>query len=611
MGVMTPEVLQLGPGFALPLEAVTQTFAILAKRRAGKSNAAVVLAEELYKAGLPWVAVDPKGDWWGVRASGDGSSPGLAVIVFGGLHGDVPLEPSSGELVADLIVDRRLTCVLDVSEMSKAEQRHFLADFASRLYKRNREPRMVIAEEADEYLPQRVMAGDARLVGAWESLIKRGGFRGLGVCLLSQRSASLNKDGLSQVETLIAMRTPSPQDRKAILGWVEQHDAGRDVVADLPGLADGEAWVFSPQWLQSLTKVRFRRRETFDSGATPTVGGRRQEPPQRMAEVDLDAIRDAMAETIDRARASDPTELRREVKRLRGEIEQLRARQPEPILQRVEVPVVPPELASQLTATVKQLAALCAAHSEHLAATQRVLEEAIQTAQRVTAAIGAQPPAQSPHSVPVEAPRTAGTRSPRNIQTESHPPAPASAGPQLDRKPTPVDGVELRSGARRMVEALGRMAPLRLTKSEWGTVARLKTSGGTWSTYLSNIRQAGLLDESTAGFTLSDRGFAFIGGRPAPMTAAELQDHYRGILRAGAGKMLDALIAAYPSGLIRDQLGDAAELTTSGGTFSTYLSDLTRNGLCKRNGDVYQATEILIHGADADPARATSRAPRH
>lgn len=78
---MTPE-LRLGEDLALPLEAVTETFAILAKRRAGKSNAAVVLAEEMFAAGLPWVAVDPKGDWWGIRASGDG--PGLAVVVFGG-----------------------------------------------------------------------------------------------------------------------------------------------------------------------------------------------------------------------------------------------------------------------------------------------------------------------------------------------------------------------------------------------------------------------------------------------------------------------------------------------------------------------------------------------
>jgi Helicase HerA, central domain len=49
----------------LPLDAVTETFAILAVRGAGKYNAAVVMAEEMYRAGLPWVAIDPKGDWWG------------------------------------------------------------------------------------------------------------------------------------------------------------------------------------------------------------------------------------------------------------------------------------------------------------------------------------------------------------------------------------------------------------------------------------------------------------------------------------------------------------------------------------------------------------------
>src|SRR3954465_13042510 len=173
--------LRIAPELALPLDAVTETFAILAKRRAGKSNAAVVMAEEMYDHGLPWVAIDPKGDWWGVRAAGDGQAPGLAVLVFGGLHGDVPLEPTAGKLVADLVVEQRITCVLDVSEMSKADQRRFLIDFADRLYRRNTEPLHVFCEEADEYIPQRVMGETAKLVGAFETLVKRGGFRGIGI----------------------------------------------------------------------------------------------------------------------------------------------------------------------------------------------------------------------------------------------------------------------------------------------------------------------------------------------------------------------------------------------------------------------------------------------
>ena len=582
--------LSVAPGFTLPVEAVTETFAILAKRRAGKSNAAVVMAEEMFDAGLPWVAVDPKGDWWGIRASGDGSTPGLAVVVFGGLHGDLPLDPGSGRLVAELIAERRLTCVLDVSEMSKTEQRRFLADWAATLYRRNREPLHVFAEEADEYVPQRVTAGDARLVGAWETLIKRGGFRGLGVTLISQRSASLNKDALSQVETLIAMRTPGPQDRKAILGWVEQHDTGREVVDDLPALSDGEAWVFSPQWLSSLTKITFRRRRTFNSGATPTVGARRQQPPARLAEVDLEAIRSAMAETIEKAVADDPGELRSEVRRLRAEVQRLQSRPATPA--RIEVPVLSPEALAGLTATVDRLEAVCAGQAKQLSATQAALEATTETVRQVRAQLefaSGQAAAPPTAVAPAQGPAV------RQPPLDAPPPRPSLEEIEVPDGGQPV----LRSGARRMVEALGRMAPLRLTKGQWGTVAHLKTSGGTWSTYLSNIRQAGLIDETAEGFTLTEAGFTYLGGRPDPMSAAELQDHYRRILRAGAAKMLDALIDAYPAGLTRDELGAAAALATSGGTFSTYLSDLNRNGLAERVGDRYRATDVLIAGADA------------
>ena len=164
--------LRIAPGFTLPLEAATETFAILAVKRAGKSNAAVVMAEEMYDAGIPWVAVDPKGDWWGVRAAGDGEAAGLSVLVFGGLHGDVPLEPGGGRLVADLIVEQRITCVLDVSEMTKADQRRFLIDFADRLYRRNTEPLHVFCEEADEYIPQRT-TGEVAAAMSYLVYIKR------------------------------------------------------------------------------------------------------------------------------------------------------------------------------------------------------------------------------------------------------------------------------------------------------------------------------------------------------------------------------------------------------------------------------------------------------
>lgn len=52
-------MLRLSPDLTLPVDAVTGTFGILATKGAGKSNAAVVFAEEMYDAGVPWVAIDP------------------------------------------------------------------------------------------------------------------------------------------------------------------------------------------------------------------------------------------------------------------------------------------------------------------------------------------------------------------------------------------------------------------------------------------------------------------------------------------------------------------------------------------------------------------------
>lgn len=110
--------LQISDDLSLPAEAVTQTFAILAKRGVGKTYTALVIVEELLKASLRVVVADPVGVCWGLRAGADGRSAGLPIIIFGGDHGDIPLEPSAGGMIADLIVDEEFSAVLDMSLMS-------------------------------------------------------------------------------------------------------------------------------------------------------------------------------------------------------------------------------------------------------------------------------------------------------------------------------------------------------------------------------------------------------------------------------------------------------------------------------------------------------------
>ena len=110
--------------------------------------------------------------------------------MFGGLHGDMPLLPEAGKLIAELIVEHNLTCILDVSRFSKTARIRFLTDFAERLYELHQadpQPRHLFLEEAHVYLPQRVMADMARCVGAWTTIVTMGGSFGLGITIISQR----------------------------------------------------------------------------------------------------------------------------------------------------------------------------------------------------------------------------------------------------------------------------------------------------------------------------------------------------------------------------------------------------------------------------------------
>jgi hypothetical protein len=320
------KTLKLAEGVSLPIEAVTQAIAILAKRRVGKSYTGRRLAEQLLKAGQQVVIVDPKGDHWGIRSGADGKSPGLPVVILGGEHGDVPLEVGSGEIIAKLAAEERVSMLLDLSLFRKHELATFMTAFLENLYRLKareafRTPLFLMIDEADAIAPQKPQPNEARMLGAAEDIVRRGGQRGLGCGLITQRSAVLNKNVLTQVEMIIALRTISPQDLDALDAWVEVHGTKEQreaLMTSLPSLPVGDAWFWSPGW--PTEKGIFQRShvlpiETFDSGASPKAGEKRVEP-KNLADVDLTALTKQMAATIENKKQNDPKELKRRIKEL-------------------------------------------------------------------------------------------------------------------------------------------------------------------------------------------------------------------------------------------------------------------------------------------------------
>lgn len=342
--------LRISDELDLPLEAVTQPIAIIARRGAGKSYCAAVMTEEMIKAGVPVVVIDPMGAFWGLRASADGKKEGLPVTILGGEHGDVPLEPTAGKAIAHFVVEHPGPYVLDLSLFeSNAAQYRFAADFGETIYRaksKAKAPLHLVVDEADSFAPQKPQPGQQRMLGAYEAIVRRGRIRGLGVTMITQRPAVLNKNVLTQAEILITLQMTGPQDRKAIDAWVQGHgtlEERDELLASLASLQKGQAWIWSPSLLNVFKLVQIRRRETFDSSKTPEMGDRRTEP-QRFAPVDLAALQKEMTATIEKAKADDPKELRKQIAQLQGELK----RQPTATKEvRVEVPVEIPVLSEE------------------------------------------------------------------------------------------------------------------------------------------------------------------------------------------------------------------------------------------------------------------------
>jgi hypothetical protein len=327
--------INIAEGLSLPLEIVTNTIAILAKRRSGKSYTMRKLVEQLFKNDQQVILVDPKGDQWGIRSSADGKKPGLPMVILGGEHGDAPLEVKSGEVVAKLVVEEQVSILLDLSMFRKYEIAIFMTDFLENLYRLKakeeyRTPCMLVIDEADAIAPQKPQKGEERMLGAAEDIVRRGGQRGIGCALITQRSAVLNKNVLTQAQMLIVLRTIAPQDLAAMKSWIEVHgdfEAGKKLMDSLPSLPIGDAWFWSPGWPTSegiFQRSHILPIETFDSGATPKPGEKKV-TPKNLNDVDLDALKSQMAETIEKAKNDDPKALKKRIVELENELKKPKA----------------------------------------------------------------------------------------------------------------------------------------------------------------------------------------------------------------------------------------------------------------------------------------------
>jgi len=563
--------LRIANDLSLPLEAVTQTFGAIGRKGAGKTYLATMMAEQMLDAGAQVVAMDPIGNWWGLRVGADGKSKGKEIFVLGGDHGDVPIAPESGPRLAKLIVEKNISAVLDISSFRIHERKRFAWEFAEELLHLKKQQRSAIhlfVEEAQLLIPERVGHDEARMVGAFEQIVRLGRNYGIGCTLVTQRPQSVNKNALNQVECLFVLQVTGPHERKALDGWVQEAGADRSLVGELPSLGRGEGYAWSPAWLRIYKRVQFSKKQTFDASATPEVG--KAARAASLSPVDIEALRSDLAEMIDKAKADDPKELRRRIAVLEGELRKAKAA-PAPVpISEEDVLQIRRAATSEVT---KKLLSNVQEAGEKI---QRIVDE-------IVAGVG-----------------YAGIMNPIKVSTgksqiplekhRAHRPASSFSPSNEGRK----GGVRLgESGLKRMLIALAQRNGL--TARQLGLRAGLSSKSGTFSTYLGRARSNGWITGSKDRIDITETGRAAIGSYDPLPEGRDLLEYWLGHLgNSGAARMLRFLAERYPHPTTAEDLGEAAELSAGSGTFSTYLGRLRTLELVTGGRSDLRASEELF-----------------
>jgi hypothetical protein len=577
--------LHISKQLSLPIDAVTQKLAILGRTGSGKSYFATKLCEEMLEAKAQVVALDPVGVWWGLRVGtlkvDHGPPPGYSIPVFGGMHGDVPLEPGGGALIADLIVEKNISAVVDLSNFLLSEQRKFATDFATQLFHRKKTQRSAIHvffEEAQEFVPQQVRGDVARMVGAFERLIKLGRNFGIGASLISQRPQAVNKDVLNQTECLFAFQMTGPQERKAIESWIREKGLNEDIMTVLPHLKIGQAHVWSPQWLRISKTITIAEKKTADVSCTPKPGAKLIEPAQ-LSQIELEDLSDKMLATIERAKQEDPKALRAEVAKLKaeliaaGKIVRIEKRD------RVEVPVLKDGHLDRLEKLLNRIslnqfeAVMTKAALPILARLAEVDEALLPIREAMTKlALGVPPPARIP------VPPPAATR-----------PLPAAPKPAPPRNNNGAEGgVSLGVGERRCGVAIAQHG--RVTREQLTVLTGYKRS--TRNTYIQRMRAAGLVSEVGDRIAANQELIEWLGPDYEPLpTGPALQSYWVDKLPQGESKVFQCALSS-PDGVTRDQIGELTGFKRS--TRNTYIQRLAARELVIAKGETIVPSETLF-----------------
>lgn len=574
---MTLPTLDLGDGLQPSAALLLERGFVAGSPKTGKTSTCVVLVEEADRVGINSAVVTPNDVWHGLRSSADGEGPGLDHVIFGGQYGDRPLQAGMGRGLARAVAGG-LRIVVVLQGLGLQDRAELVADFCDELLEANRDPLLLVVDEAHLLAPNGSAGGgsaDERRARARcrESLIQIAAVGRMpaliGLWYVTQRLARLATDLRELANASIVHRLRGNNDISAAREWLE--DFLDEPPTEIAQLARGEAYVVAPEdGIDVAGRYQIRPKWTFDSSnSDDALAGKRREPKGRST-VDLSVLDATLGEALREAEDHDPEVLRTRVRALEAQLAKGAVRvQPDHAALDARFREGRLKGAQDVRDQLEDLRRMATEGAVEIRSAAELLGLTMQRYYR---------PEDSDETERTS-PEAAASR--EDLARGEAPPP---------RRPDPIRSIEggrfdgLGPGAQRVLGALARRHPLRFTRAQVAGLSKYKASGGAFAGALSELRRADLLLEVSGEYGVTEAGLVASGVKAPdpPRTKDEALAMWLEVLDPPEAKVLKT-IHGLGGKVHRDKLAGALGMTASGGAFAARLAVLHRNDLIDRH----------------------------
>ena len=251
---------------------------VMADPRKGKSYTAAKVCEDLCKIGIPFIIIDPEGEYYSLREKFSVLVAGVEKVE----NCDVSVGVEHAELLVNEFLDSKIPMIFDLSSPDVEDEilHAFLAEFMRVLVReeaRVRLPCLVVVDEADEYIPERGHKSRGPDYAQFGKLVKKGGKRGIGTIIISHRPTWVAKDLLAKCQNWILMNQRYKKDLQRL------EDLTRIPLKTLMRLKErdvGEALLYGALTGDQVVWVKCLPRDTTHVGTTPDLKPKFVERPE-------------------------------------------------------------------------------------------------------------------------------------------------------------------------------------------------------------------------------------------------------------------------------------------------------------------------------------------